>query len=69
MVQAGDATAETGKVKRREEEEERERRREKQGQGKSFSRSGASEVIDEPAGTGTEEVKLKKTPKSFELYA
>ena len=70
MVQAGEAAAETGKVKRREEEEGRERRREGQGQGKSFSaRSDFTEAADEPMKTGTEEIKVKKTPKSFELYA
>jgi len=71
MVQAGDAVAETGKVKRREEEEARERRREKQGQGKFFSTSSddASGAAAEPAELGAEEIKVKKGAKSFELYA
>jgi len=74
MVQAGAAAAEAGKVKRREEEEGRERRRENHGQKKSSrseisASSEISEAVGEPAGVGTDEIKVKKTPKSFELYA
>ena len=65
MVQAGIAVAEPRKVKRRNDEEERERRRDRQGQ--SFS--GSSEENAEPEEAETEEIKVTKAPKNFELYA
>jgi len=73
-VQAGVAAAESGKVKRREDEEGRERRRERQDQGKSFSaHSGSSlessDAIAELSEAETGEIKVKKAPKHFELYA
>ena len=68
IVQAGLAAAEPKKVKRREEDEERERRRERQGQ--SFSgQAGFSGEDAEPEPMVTEETKVNKTPKSFDLYA
>ena len=69
-VQASVASAESGKVKRREEDEERERRRERQGQEKSFSASSdSSEGTIEASEAEIGEIKVKKAPKSFELYA
>jgi len=68
VVQAGIAAAEPRKVKRKEEEEERERRRERQDQ--SFSgRSDSYRENAEPAEAKAEEIKVKKAPKNFELYA
>jgi len=68
MVQAGIAAAEPRKVKRREEEEERGRRRERQNQ--SFSgQSDSYEEKPESAETEIEEIKDKKAPKGFDLYA
>ena len=68
MVQAGIAVAEPKKVKRREEEEEREHRRRRQDQFLS-GRSDSPERDAEPAEAETEEITVKKAPKSFELYA
>ena len=67
MVEAGIAAAETGKVKRREEEDERERRREKQDQFSSARDSSGENA--EPEETELEEIKVRKAPKKFELYA
>ena len=63
-VQAGIAAAEPRKVKRREEEEGRERRRE--GQGDSFNARSDKEDAEPEK---TEEIKVNKATKSFELYA
>jgi hypothetical protein len=71
-VQASNAAAENGKIKRREEEEEREQRRGKQGQNQKKTSSGRLESIGavaESMEAGTEEIKADKAPKSFEFYA
>jgi len=68
MVQAGIAAAETRKVKRKEEGEERENRRERQNQS-FFGRSDSYGKNTEPESENIEEVKTKKAPKNFELYA
>jgi len=67
MVQAGIAVAETKKVKRKEEEEEREHRRKRQDQ--FLSGRGSPKENVEPTEAEIEEIKVKKAPKSFELYA
>ena len=68
MVQAGIAAAEPRKVKRKEEEEKRESRRERQNQSFSGQVDSYGENT-EPAEVNIEEVKVKKAPKNFELYA
>ena len=68
IVQAGLAAAEPRKVKRREEEEEREHRRDRQEQSFSDQADFAGENA-EPKQAETKEITVKKTPKSFDLYA
>ena len=65
MVQAGVASAESGKVKRRENEEERERRGDRQGK----DQKSPQKAFAEPVEVETGDIKVKKAPKGFELYA